>query len=77
MSPLFHGSELLLSTSNKAKLSEKNFSKNSYLDDSDVSLPAFLSGTDMKLHNIHITSKLVKEVILNLDSTKASVPDCI
>ena len=77
MSPLFHGSELLLSTSNKAKLSEKNFSKNSYLDDSGVSLPAFLSGTDMKLHNIHITSKLVKEVILNLDSTKASVPDCI
>ena len=31
----------------------------------------------MKLHNILITPKIVKKVIANLDSSKASGPDCI
>ena len=31
----------------------------------------------MKLHNIFITSKMVKKVIMNLDLSKASGPDCI
>ena len=31
----------------------------------------------MKLHNIFITHKMVKKAIKNLDSSKASGPDCI
>ena len=59
----------------KAKSFAENFSKNSNLDDS--SLPVFPSRTNLKLHNISVTHKMVKKVILNLDLSKASVPDCI
>ena len=31
----------------------------------------------MKLHNISVTPKMVKKVIMNLDLSKASGPDCI
>ena len=31
----------------------------------------------MKLHNISVTSKMVKKVIMNLDLCKASSPNCI
>ena len=31
----------------------------------------------MKLHNISIPLKMVKKVIMNLDSSKASGPNCI
>ena len=31
----------------------------------------------LKLHNISVTPKMVKKVIMNLDSSKASGPDCI
>ena len=31
----------------------------------------------LKLHNIHITPKLIKKVITNLDLSKTSGPDCI
>ena len=62
---------------NKAKLFAKNFSKNSNLDASGISLPVFPSRTNLKLHNISITPKMVKKVITNLDSSKASGPDCI
>ena len=75
--PLFNGPEVLSSASEKAKLFAKNFSNNSNLDDSDVSLPVFPSRTNLKLHNISITPKMVKKVITNLDSSKASGPDCI
>ena len=75
--PLFNGLEVLSSTSDKAKLFAKNFSKNSNLDDSGISLPLFPSRTNLKLHNISITPKMVKKVITNLDSSKASGPDCI
>ena len=61
----------------KTKLFAKNFSKNSNLDDSGISLPVFPSRTNLKLHNISITPKMVKKVITNLDSSKASGPDCI
>ena len=47
------------------------------LDDSGISLPVFPSRTNLKLHNISITPKMVKKVITNLDSSKASGPDCI
>ena len=75
--PLFNGPEVLSSASDKAKLFAKNFSKNSNLDDSCISLPVFPSRTNLKLHNISITPQMVKKVITNLDSSKASGPDCI
>ena len=75
--PLFNGPEVLSSASDKAKLFAKNFSKNSNLDDSGISLPVFPSRTNLKQHNISITPKMVKKVIMNLDSSKASGPDCI
>ena len=75
--PLFNGSEVLSSASDKTKLFAKNFSKNSNLDDSGISLPVFPSRTNLKLHNSSITPKMVNKVITNLDSSKASGPDCI
>ena len=48
----------------------KNFSKNSYLDDSDISLRGFLSRTNLKLHNISVTPKMVKKVVTNLHSQR-------
>ena len=75
--PLFNGTEVLPSASDKAKLFAKDFSKNSNLDDSGNSLPVFPSRTNLKLHNISVTPKMVKKVITNLDSSKASGPDCI
>ena len=42
-----------------------------------MSLPAFPSSTNVKLHNIHVTPKLAKKSITNLDLPKASGPDCI
>ena len=68
---------MLPSASDEKKLFGKNFSKNSNLDDLCISLPAFPSRTKLKLHNISITPKMVKKVILNLDSSKASGPDWI
>ena len=66
------------SASDKAKLFAKNFSKNfSNLDDSGISLAVFRSRTNSKLHNISVTPKMVKNVIMNLDLSNASGPDCI
>ena len=73
--PLLNGPEVLSSASDKAKLFAKNFSKNSNLDDSGISLPVFPSRTNLKLHNISITPKMVKKVITNLDSSKAFGPE--
>ena len=77
MPPLFSGLEVLSSASDKAKLFAKNFSKNSNLDDSGISLPVFPSRTNLKLHNISVTPKMVRKVVMNLDLSKASGPDCI
>ena len=55
----------------------EKFSKNSNLDDSGISLPVFPSRTNLKLHDISVTPKMVKKVIVNLDLSKASGPDCI
>ena len=68
---------MLSSTSDKAKLFAEKFSKYSNLDDSGVSLPVFPSRTHLKLHNISITPKMIKKLIMNLDLSKASGPDCI
>ena len=72
--PLFNGPEVLSSASDKAKLFAENFSLNSNLDDSGVSLPVFPSRTNLKLHNISITPKMVRKVVMNLDCIPVVVP---
>ena len=67
VSPQFNGPEVLSSSSDKAKLFAKNFSKTPNLDDLGISLPAFPSRISLKLDNVSITSKMVKKVITNLD----------
>ena len=42
-----------------------------------IFLPAFLSITNLNLHNIFVTLKMVKKVIMNLDLWKACGPNCI
>ena len=68
---------MLSSTSDKSKSFPENFSLNSNLDDSGVSLPVFPSRTNLELHNISVTPKMVRKVVMNLDLSKASGPDCI
>ena len=75
--PLFDGPRVLSSASDKAKLFAQNFFKNSNHHDTGISLPAFPSRTNLKLHNISVTPYLVKKVIMNLDMSKASGADCI
>ena len=67
---------MLSSASDKAKLFAETFSMNCNLDDSGISLPVFPSRTNLKLHNISVTPKMVTKVIMNLDLSKASGPDC-
>ena len=64
---------MLSSASDKTKL----FAENSNLEYSGISLAVFPSRTNLKLHNISVTSKMVKKVIMNLDLSMASGPDCI
>ena len=75
--PPFNGPGVLSSASDKVKLFAENFSLNSNLDDSGVSFPVFPSRTNLKLHNISVTPKMVRKVVMNLDLSKASGPDCI
>ena len=75
--PIFNGPEMLSAASDKAKVFAENFPLNSNLDDSGVSLPVFPSRANLKLHNISVTPKMVRKVVMNLDLSKASGPDCI
>ena len=75
--PLYNSPEVLSSVFDKANLFAKNFSKNSNLDDSSISLPLFLSRTNSKLHNICVISKMVEKVVTNLHSSKVSGTECI
>ena len=68
---------MLSSASDKAKLFAENFSRNSNLDESGFSLPVFSSRTNSKVHIISVTIKIVKKVIMSLDLSKTSGPDCI
>ena len=68
---------MLSSVSDEAKLFPENFMKNSNHDHSGISLHTFFSRTNLELHNIDVTPKLVKKVITNFDSSKASGPECI
>ena len=74
--PLFNGPEVLPSASDKAKLFSKTFLRSIILM-TCVSVYLFPSRTNLKLHNIYVTLKMVKKVITNLDSSKTSGPDCI
>ena len=77
MPALFNELEVLSSASDKANLFVENFSGDSNLDDSGISLPVFSSRTNLKLHNISVTPNMVKKVIMNVDLSKASGPDFI
>ena len=68
---------MLSSVFDKAKLFAENFSKNYNLDDSGIFLSVFPSSSNLKLHNFSVTPKMIKQVIMNLDFSKASGPDCI
>ena len=68
---------MLSSASDKTKLFAKNVSQNSDLEDSGISLPAFLSWTNLKQHDISVTHKMFKKIITNLDWLKVSGPVCI
>ena len=74
---LFTRSKVLSSASDKAKLFAEKFSLNSNLDDSGVSLPVFPSKTNLTLHNIFVTPKMVRKVVMNLDLPKVSGPKWI
>ena len=60
---LFNSADVLYFAFGKAKLLAENFSKNSNVHDSDISLPVFPSRTNLKLHNISVISKMVTKVI--------------
>ena len=75
--PLFNGPQVLSSASDKAQLFVESFSNDSNIDNSGIFLPVFPSRTNLKLHNIPVTPKMVKKVIMNPDFLKASGPDCI
>ena len=75
--PLFNDPEVLASAFNKPKLFSENFSKNSNLDESGISLPVFPSRTNLQLHNISVTSKMVEKVIINLGLSTTFGPDRI
>ena len=75
--PLFKDPEVLSSASDKAKVFAKNFSKNSNLDGSAITLPVSSSRTNLQLHDISVTAKIVKKVIMNLVSSKTPGPDSI
>ena len=68
---------MLSFASDKAKLFAENFSMNSNLDDSGISLPVFPCRTNLKLHNISETPKMFGKVVMNLDLSKPSGSDCI
>ena len=74
---LFIGLEVLSSASDKAKLFAKNFSKSSSLDDSGISLPVISSGTNLKLHNIYVSPRMIKKVVTNLDLSNVLCSDCM
>ena len=75
--PLFNDPEVLSSASDKAKFFAENFSENSNLDYSGISLLVFSSRTNLKLYNISITPNMVKKVIMNLHFSKASGSYCV
>ena len=68
---------MLFSASDKANLFAKNFSENSNLKDSGIFLFTFPSRSNLKLHNISVTSIIVEKFITNLNSSKPPGPDYV
>ena len=68
---------MLPTASDDTKSFAKSFYKYSNLEDSGISLPDFASKTYLKLHNISVTLKMIKRIIINIDFPKASAPNCI
>ena len=75
--PLFNGQDVLSSASDKTKFFANFFSKNFNLDDSGISLSVLPSRTNLKLHNISVSSKIVKKVITTLNSSNVFGPNCV
>ena len=65
------------STDHDLLLAFCNTSSDFHMEKTDISLPVFPSRINLKLHNISVTPKMVKKVIMNLHLSKASGPDCI
>ena len=70
---------LLYSTAQRCCLQHliKQNTRNTNLDNLGISLPVFPSRTNLELHNISVTSKIVKKFMTNLELSKASGPHCI
>ena len=68
---------MLSSASDTVKFFAKHFFKKSNLDDSGFSLPVLPYRTNLKMHNICVTRRMVKKVKMNLDSSKTTGPNCI
>ena len=75
--PLLNSLYVFSSASDQAKFFAENCSGNSNLDDSGISLPVFPCRTNLKLHNTSVTPEMFKKVIMNLDLSKTSGPDCV
>ena len=75
--PLFHGSDVLTSSKDKAELLAQKFSINSTLDATGHGVGVFPSRCDLFLDNLLITSTPVAKAISNLDPSTASGPDNI
>ena len=74
--PLLYGLEMS-SASDELILFAKTLLKDSNLAESDISSPVSSSRRNVNLHNISVTTKMVRIVVINLDSSKSSNPDCI
>ena len=77
MPPIFNSWEVLSSVSYIVKLFAKNLFKKFHHTYSVISFSVFYSATSINLHNISVTSTLIKKFITNTDLSKASGPDCI
>ena len=75
--PLFHDSDVLTSSKEKAELLAQNFSTNPALDATGHGVAVFPSRCDLSLDNLLITSTFVAKAISNLDPSTASGPDNI
>ena len=75
--PLFHGSDVLTSSKDKAELFATKFSTNTTLNSSFHDLPEFPLRSEHLLRDLQITPKFVARVISRLDPSTASGPDCI
>ena len=66
---LFNDPEVLSYLSDNAKLFVVILSGNSDIDGSRISLLVYPSRSSQKLHDIHVTPKMVEKVIAELDSS--------